>query len=251
MIATRRLLVPLASITAGLAVWEFASRVLVANKLFLAAPTQVVAAIAKLSASGELAHHAATSATEFALGFSIASVLGIILGLAMAGSATTKSALQPWVSGLYATPTVALAPLFLLWLGIGIWSKVIVVITLVIFPVALNTEFGLLATSPRLQETARSFGASATQIFLKVSLPSAMPFIFAGLKLGVGRALIGVVVAELFGSRAGLGRLISDAAETFDMPDLFAGVVILALTGILLTALFDQLEHRLFAWKQD
>jgi NitT/TauT family transport system permease protein len=239
------------SVLGGLALWEAISRLVVANKLFLAAPTQIGAAIWKLSASGELAHHVAVSASEFALGFGIASVLGILLGLAMAESVAAKTMLQPWVSGLYATPTVALAPLFLLWMGIGIWSKVIVVVTLVLFPVALNTEFGLLAASPRLRETARSFGASPRQIFFKISLPSAMPFIFTGLKLGVGRALIGVVVAELFGSRAGIGRLISDAAETFDMPDLFAGVVVLAVTGIALTWLLDRLELRLFAWKQD
>ena len=149
------------------------------------------------------------SAIEFALGYVIASVLGVIIGFAMAESPTAKRALQPWISGLYATPTIALAPLFILWLGIGIWSKVLVVIFLVLFPVTINTEAGLRTTSERLIEMLRSFGATPRQIFFKVSLPSAVPFILAGLKLGIGRGLIGVVVAELFGSRAGLGRLIS------------------------------------------
>ena len=247
----RGLAAPVVSVCGGLLLWELISRVLVANKLFLAAPSQIAMAIWSLGRSGTLGHHIAVSASEFALGFVIASVLGIALGLAMAGSPTAKGALQPWVSGLYATPTVALAPLFLLWMGIGIWSKVVVVASLVIFPVALNTEFGLLNASPRLKETVRSFGATAFQIFRKISLPSAMPFIFNGLKLGVGRALIGVVVAELFGARAGLGELISESAETFNMPNLFAGVVILAGTGIVLTALFDLVERRVFAWKQD
>ena len=249
--AERAWLPSVASVLGGLALWELVSRVLITNKLFLSAPSQIVVAIWRLAASGELAHHVAVSASEFALGFVIASGLGVALGLVMAGSVVAKRALQPWVSGLYATPTVALAPLFLLWFGIGIWSKVVVVVTLVIFPVALNTEFGLLGASPRLKETARSFGGTATQIFLKISLPSAMPFIFTGLKLGVGRALIGVVVAELFGARAGLGQLISDSAETFNMPNLFAGVVILAISGIVLTALFEVVERRLFSWKQD
>jgi NitT/TauT family transport system permease protein len=169
----------------------------------------------------------------------------------MASSATMKQALQPWISGLYATPTIALAPLFILWLGIGIWSKVLVVIFLVLFPVTINTEAGLRTTSDRLIEMLKSFGASRSQIFFKVSLPSALPFILAGLKLGIGRGLIGVVVAELFGSRAGLGRLISQSADSFNMPDLFAGVIVLAVAGIAMTAGFGWLEKRLVPWTKD
>lgn len=241
----------LLSLATGLLLWELVSRLFIANKLFLAAPSQIAVALATMTGSGTLGHHIAVSAGEFALGYVIASLLGIAIGLAMAGSDRTKQALQPWVAGLYATPTVALAPLFILWVGIGIWSKVLVVITLVVFPVVINTEAGLRTTSPRLIETVRSFGASRAQIFRMVSLPSAMPFIMAGLKLGIGRGLIGVVVAELFGSRAGLGQLISQSAETFNMPNLFAGVVILATAGIALTAGFSLLEQKLFPWTRE
>jgi NitT/TauT family transport system permease protein len=239
------------SVLGGLIAWELISRLFVANPLFLAAPSQIVQAIFSLTLSGEMARHVAISAVEFALGYVIASVIGIGLGFAMASSATAKRALQPWISGLYATPTIALAPLFILWLGIGIWSKVLVVIFLVLFPVTINTEAGLRTTSERLIEMLRSFGASPRQIFLKVSLPSAMPFILAGLKLGIGRGLIGVVVAELFGSRAGLGRLISQSADAFNMPELFAGVVVLAVAGIVMTAGFTWLEGRLVPWTKD
>jgi NitT/TauT family transport system permease protein len=239
------------SVAGGLALWELISRVLVDNALFLAAPSQIAVAIYNLAVTGQLWHHVGVSAAEFALGYVIASVIGIALGLAMASSDTVKRALQPWVSGLYATPTIALAPLFILWLGIGIWSKVIVVITLVLFPVAINTEAGLRTTSERLIEMLRSFGATRRQIFFKVSLPSAVPFILAGLKLGIGRGLIGVVVAELFGSRAGLGRLISQSADAFNMPELFAGVVVLAIAGIVMTAGFGWLEKRLVPWTKD
>jgi NitT/TauT family transport system permease protein len=247
----RRYLAGILSVAGGLLLWEFISRVLVANALFLAAPSEIAVALYNLAATGELWHHMAVSGIEFVLGYVIASILGIALGLAMASSATAKQALQPWVSGLYATPTIALAPLFILWLGIGIWSKVIVVISLVLFPVAINTEAGLRTTSERLIEMLRSFGATPRQIFFKVSLPSAVPFILTGLKLGIGRGLIGVVVAELFGSRAGLGRLISQSADAFNMPDLFAGVVVLAVAGIVLTAGFGWLEKRLVPWTRD
>ena len=239
------------SVLGGLLLWELISRLIVANPLFLAAPSQIVQAIYALTLSGEMQRHMAISAIEFALGYVIASVVGIFLGFAMASSATAKRALQPWISGLYATPTIALAPLFILWLGIGIWSKVLVVIFLVLFPVTINTEAGLRTTSERLIEMLRSFGASPRQIFFKVSLPSAMPFILAGLKLGIGRGLIGVVVAELFGSRAGLGRLISQSADAFNMPELFAGVIVLAVAGIAMTAGFGWLEKRLVPWTKD
>jgi NitT/TauT family transport system permease protein len=239
------------SVVGGLLLWEAVSRVLIANPLFLAAPTQIAQAVYALTLTGEMGRHVWISSIEFAIGYVIASVIGIAFGFGMANSVRFKQALQPWISGLYATPTIALAPLFILWLGIGIWSKVLVVIFLVLFPVTINTEAGLRQTSERLIEMLRSFGASEQQIFFKVSLPSALPFILAGLKLGIGRGLIGVVVAELFGSRAGLGRLISQSADAFNMPELFAGVIVLAIAGIAMTAGFGWLEKRLVPWTRD
>lgn len=239
------------SVAGGLLFWELVSRLLVSNALFLAAPSQIAVAIYQLSLTGELTRHMAISAQEFAVGYVIASVIGIGFGFGMASSVRFKQAMQPWISGFYATPTIALAPLFILWLGIGIWSKVLVVIFLVLFPVTINTEAGLRTTSDRLIEMLRSFGASRAQIFFKVSLPSALPFILAGLKLGIGRGLIGVVVAELFGSRAGLGRLISQSADAFNMPDLFAGVIVLAVAGIAMTAGFGWMEKKLVPWTKD
>src|ERR1700733_10579029 len=239
------------SVAGGLLLWELISRFVVDNALFLAAPSQIAIAMYNLAITGELWKHIRVSAAEFALGYVIASILGIAIGLAMASGETMKRVLQPWVSGLYATPTIALAPLFTLWLGIGIWSKVLVVVFFVLFAVAINTEAGLRTTSERLIEMLRSFGATPRQIFFKVSLPSAVPFILAGLKLGIGRGLIGVVVAELFGSRAGLGRLISQSADAFNMPELFAGVVILAVAGIVMTAGFSRLEGKIVPWTRE
>src|ERR1043166_7157083 len=241
----------LLSVAGGLLLWEVVSRYLIANALFLASASQIVLAIWKLSLSGEMEKHISISAVEFALGYIIASIIGIGFGFGMASSARFKQALQPWISGFYATPTIALAPLFILWLGIGIWSKVLVVIFLVLFPVTINTEAGLRTTSERLIEMLRSFGASGSQIFFKVSLPSALPFILAGLKLGIGRGLIGVVVAELFGSGARLGPPISPAGDAFKHPDLFAGVIVLAVAGIAMTACFGWIEKKLVPWTKD
>jgi NitT/TauT family transport system permease protein len=239
------------SVVGGLLLWEVLSRFVVGNTLFLASPSQILTAIYNLTVTGEMGTHIAISSIEFILGYVIACVIGVALGFGMASNETFKKAMQPWISGLYATPTIALAPLFILWLGIGIWSKVLVVIFLVLFPVTINTEAGLRTTSERLVEMLKSFGASSSQVFFKVSLPSAVPFILAGLKLGIGRGLIGVVVAELFGSRAGLGRLIADSAEAFNMSNLFAGVVVLAVAGIAMTACFGWIEKRVVPWTKD
>ena len=239
-----------ASVLAGLLLWEAVGR-LVKNALFLATPSQVVVELGRLWQAGELQRHAWVSTQEFALGFVIAVALGIPIGLAMAASKRTTIMVSPWISGLYATPVIALAPLFILWFGIGIWSKVAVVVALVVFPVVINTEAGLRNADRHLIEAIRSFGANKLQLFLKVSLPCALPFVLAGLRLGVGRGLIGVVVGELFGARAGLGFMITQAAEVFNMPRLFAGVVVLAGAGIALTAAFQALERRLVPWNYE
>lgn len=235
------------SIIGGLLIWEFAARFLIKSNLFLPPPSKIVVATLKL-ADGRLPYDIAVSGAEFVIGYVLATTVGIFIGLVMATFERAKFTLEPWMSGLYATPTIALAPLFILLMGIGIWSKVAVVLILVIFPVVLNTEAGIRTTSKQLVETIRSFGASRGQIFWKVSLPSALPFIFAGLKIGIGRGLIGVVVAELFGSRAGLGELITQSAETFNMPNLFAGVIVLAVAGIAMTAAFGRIERRIVHW---
>ena len=237
------------SIIGGLAIWEFCGRFLVKNSLFLATPSQVVEEIIELARTGELGVHVWASAQEFVIGLSIAIVLGIAIGFVMASSRIGEQVFGPWVTALYATPTVAISPLIILWAGIGVWSKAIVVIINSIFPMIINTDAGLRATDKHLIDAARCFGASRLQIFWKVSLPSAIPFVLAGLKLAVGRGLVAVVVAELFGSRAGLGYLLVQAAEVFNMPRLFAAVVILAVTGIVLTALVGRLERFLLPWR--
>ena len=233
---------------AGLLLWELVGRFVVKNALFLATPSQTALALAKLWSEGALQHHSWVSTQEFLLGFALAVALGIPIGLVTASWRRPAAMLNPWISGLYATPIIALAPLFILWFGIGIWSKVAVVASLVLFPVIINTDAGVRNADRQLIEAVRSFGATKLQLFTKVSLPAALPFILAGLRLGVGRGLIGVVVGELFGARAGLGFMITQAAEVFNMPQLFAGVVVLAAAGIALTAAFQAIERRLVPW---
>lgn len=239
------------SVIAGLLLWEFVGDFVVHNSLFLATPSQSFVSMIKLWNTGVLQHDIVVSFEEFIVGFVIASIAGIIIGLFTATFDRVSLILTPWISGLYATPIIAVAPLLILWFGVGIWSKIAVVISLVIFPMIISTEAGIRHTDAQLIEAARSFGATQQQIFAKVMLPSALPLILAGLRLGVGRGLIGVVVGELAGSRAGIGYMINEASQVFNMPQLFAGVIVLAAAGILLTAGFERAERVLVPWKND
>jgi NitT/TauT family transport system permease protein len=238
------------SVLAGILLWEFIGQFIVTRSLFLTTPSQALLAVWQLAATGELQRHAWVSGQAFFVGYVLGCGAGLLVGLIMGVSRRANAALGPWVSGLYATPIIAISPLLILWFGIGVWSKIVVVISLVIFPMIINTDAGVRATDRALVDAARSFGATSLQVFTKVCLPSAAPFVLAGLKMAVGRGLIAVVVGELFGARAGLGFMIQQAAEIFNMPQLFAGVMVLAVTGILLTAMFNRLERILVPWNQ-
>ena len=236
------------SITGGLLLWELLGRYVVQNPLFLATPLQIAAELMRLLGSGELQVHIWASGQAFLVGLLLSIVLGIAIGVINAVSPLANRVLNPWVTALYATPTIAVAPLIILWFGIDLWAKVVVVVINAIFPMIINTETGLRATDRRLLEAVRCFGANRAQLFFYVMLPSAIPYILAGVRLSVGRAIVSVVVAELFGSRAGLGFMLVQASEIFNMPRLFSAVVVLALVGIALTAMARWLEVNLQPW---
>lgn len=233
----------------GAAIWE--ALALSGRWTLTMAPLEAIAWTAiQLWESGRLQQHTLVSFTEFAGGFALAAFVGIVLGLLIATNEALGDCLEPWISALYATPTIALAPLFILGFGIGIPSKIAVVFMLAFFPIVINTISGIRTTEQVYLEAARAFCATRRQIFVKVLLPSALPFIVTGLRLGVGRGLIGVVAGELFGARAGLGFLILTSSQVFDTAGLWLGVFILAGAGILSTVLLQKLERRLAPWRQ-
>ena len=238
-----------ASILSAVILWEVAARTIVNNPLFFAPLSAVAGRSVELWLARELQIHIWTSAQEFLLGFVLAAVVGILSGVVMASSNTLRDFFDPWVSMLYSTPIIALGPLFILWFGIGITSKIAVIFLVVVFPVLINTFAGLTTTDPHLIEAARSFGARTAQIFTKVRFPAALPFITTGLRLGVARGLVGVVVAELFGAKAGLGFLILISAQTFDTAGLFVGVIILAFSGVVAVEILKWIERRLAPWR--
>jgi ABC-type nitrate/sulfonate/bicarbonate transport system permease component len=173
------------------------------------------------------------------------------MGLAMGRSVAIRSTLEPFTTALNASPQVAFLPLLIIWLGIGFSSKVALVFLGSFIIVLINTETGVAHVDPRLIETARSFTAGERQILVKIVLPSALPFIIAGMRLAIGRALVMVVVAEIYASNKGLGYLIFQAGGMYDTAQVFVGVAILAGAGVAFNAALRALERRLAPWRQD
>jgi NitT/TauT family transport system permease protein len=229
--------------------WEIAGR---SGRwpLILAPLSDIWVKFTELAASGELLHHALVSLNEFFVGFAVAAVFGIGLGVAIASSETVHDFVDPWVSAVYATPTVALAPMFIFIFGIDAPSKMAVVFLLAVFPIVINTATGIRSTDQVFIEAARSFSANRAQIFSKVLIPSALPFIVAGLRLGIGRGLVGVVVGEFIGARAGLGYMIFRSSQGFQIDAMWAGVFLLAGTGVLSVIVLQKLERRMAPWRQ-
>jgi len=239
----------LLSLIGGLAIWEFVARAIVHNSAFLAAPSAVAVRGWQMILDGSLLYNGWVSLQELLIGFVLGVVCGIAIGAAMVQWRGVNDALELWIAALYAAPIVALAPVLIIWFGIGTASKVAVVFIMVIFPIIINTQAGLESVDRRLLLVARSFCSNRWQTFTTISLPAAAPFIVAGMRQAVGKGLIGVVVGELFGAKAGLGNVITSASSVFDMPTLFVAVVTLAVAGVTMTAALRVFEVRLSSWR--
>ncbi|MGE5306142.1 MAG: ABC transporter permease [Alphaproteobacteria bacterium] len=229
--------------------WELVARYVVRDERILAPFSDVVRALIKLFVSGEVWKHLSVSGYEFALGFVLASLAGIAVGLLMGTVRFAREYLDPWIAGLYAAPLVALAPFYIMFFGVGISAKVALVFSVVFFPVAVNTFTGISSVDPGMIEVARSFNASRAQVLFKVLIPFSLSYIVTGLRLGVGRGLTGVVVGEFFFANAGLGFLVALAGQTFNTPLLFAGVLIFAVAGVAFIGGLKRLEQKLAPWR--
>ena len=242
----RRSLISLIVVLAG---WELTGQYVLTNRLFFAPLSDVIGAIVELSGTGELQRHIGASFKAIAYGMALAIVVGIALGILLGVSRMVADYSEVYLNALYATPLVAIAPLLILWLGIGIASKVAVVFLISVFPILISTASGVRNVDKYFLDVALAFGADRTQIVSKVLVPAALPFLLTGIRLAIGRAIVGVVVGELFGASAGLGFLIYTSGQTFDVPALFAGVLCLAFAGVSLTWILQTLERRLVRWK--
>jgi len=211
-------------------------------------PARIADAFVRLSARGEIARHVYATFVEFILGYAVGAAVGIALGVLMALNRTIKNIFSPWVTIAYNAPVVLLAPLFITALGVGIASKIVIVFISAVFPVLFNTYAGITTVDARLVEAVRAFGGTPRQIFLKVTVPSSIPMVMTGLRLSVGRAIVGAIVSEFFGSRAGIGYMISAASEAFRTAEAFVGVALLAIGGYVTFELLKYAERKIAPW---
>lgn len=245
----QRPILSLAGMVIFFLLWEYVGTSGLVNPLFTSAPSKILAAAVKMFQQGDIWNDLYVSGTEFAIGFAIAILVGIPLGMILGWYRTAYYLLDPFVTAFNATPRIALTPLFIIWFGIGMWSKVALVFLGAIFPIILNTFSGVRTVDELLLRAARSFGANDRQIFTTIVLPGSVPFILSGLRLGLGRALVGIVVGEMVAATAGIGYSMAIAGATFQTDKLFVGVLILTAFGVLFTEGLNRLEHRFDAWR--
>jgi len=249
-------IIPACSVIVGIGIWQLAYEGLARTPYFkayaihhfLASPWQVIETFGDLYHSGELLRHSYFSLMEFVYGFLLAIVIGIPIGFIMARVKKINHYLDPWVSCLYATPLVALAPLIVVWFGLGIFPNSLLVFLGAVFPILLNTYTGIKSVKANLVDVVRAFGGSPLQVFFKVMIPDATPVIITGIRLAVGRAVISVVVAELFGAEAGLGFMVYFYSQRFLPGPVFVGIVVLVLFGILSFLALEKVQRWLSPW---
>src|SRR5215468_5256119 len=237
------------TLVAVLLVWEAIGRSGLVDPLFISFPTQVAQAGWQLSHDRDFWNDVEVSASEFILGYGAALALAIPLGLAVGLSKRLQYMISPFVDTLNAVPRVTLLPLIVIWLGIGIWSKVAVVFLGAVIPILINTQSGVKVSEARFIRLARSLSASPAKIFTSIILPGTVPFIFTGLKYGAGRALLGVVVGELYASTAGVGHMIAEAGNSFQTDTVFLGVALFMATGLLVVGVLGAIERRFERWR--
>lgn len=236
---------------AVIAVWEIAANLGLYRKSLLSTPSLIWGAAVADVRSGEIWPHLSVSGTEFAIGFVASLVIGIPLGLAIGWFRRADYFLNGLLAGLNATPNVALIPLIILVAGIGLESKVVVVFLSAFFAVVVTTFTGIQSIARRHLEITRSFGGSRWLAFRTVALPSAIPFILSGVRIGAGRALVGVVSAELIAANVGLGFYISFFGTFLDTSRVMLGIVLFGVFGVIIGELIRVAERRFEVWRPE
>jgi NitT/TauT family transport system permease protein len=231
------------------AAWEWGVRARLLDPFFVSRPGAIASRVAAWTMSGAIWGHLAVTLEEAVLGLIVGGVLGIGLGFVLARSPFAARVSDPYIKMLNAVPRVVLAPLFLLWFGLGIWSKVALAVTLVFFVMFFNTYQGVRDADRVLIDNVRMLGASERQLVRHVLVPSALTWIFSSLQTSLGFAMVGAVVGEYLGSARGLGYVISQAEGTFDTTGVFAGMFVLAVVVVIVSAGVTRVERYLLRWK--
>ncbi|HEY2136686.1 MAG TPA: ABC transporter permease [Xanthobacteraceae bacterium] len=253
-VATRRrrhkqfltIAIRLVSLTVVLTLWQ----VLGANvdPVLFTTPSKIAAAAVVMIGSGELWNYLWPSLVVLAVGLTLAAIVGITIGLLLARYWVLDVALGVYITFLYSTPTVALVPLIVLWAGFESTAKIVILFLFAFFPMAINTYQGVKNVDSKLIEVGRAFRCNEAQLWTNIVLPGALPFIVTGLRLAVGRGLIGMVLADLYTAISGIGYLIVRTASTYQVDKMFVPIVTLGLLGVTLTALLRLLEIKVAPW---
>lgn len=240
------LAIRLASLATALLLWELAA--FNVDPVLFTSPTKVAVAAYKMVLSGELWTYLWPSLVVLGVGFSLAVVAGIGIGLLLARFWVLDVALNVYITFLYSIPSVALVPLIVLWAGFDTTAKVIILFLFAFFPMVINTYQGVKSVDPKLLEVGRAFRCSEGQLWANIVLPASLPFIVTGLRLALGRGLIGMVLADLYTAISGIGYLIVRTAATYQVDKMFVPIVTLGLLGVTLTALLRVAEKRVAPW---
>jgi ABC-type nitrate/sulfonate/bicarbonate transport system permease component len=236
-----------ASVAVFFVIWEYYGRQM--DPIFMAPPSAIFSAAVQLTQSGALRKALIESLWPFAVGMALTVVFGILIGIVIAQWRTLEYILDPFVNALYAIPRIALVPLIILWAGLEFAGKVTILVSVAVFPIIVNTYAGIRDVRGSMLEIGRAYGATETQIFFKIILPAAIPFIMAGVRLSVGLAIIGIIVAEFFTAISGLGGMIVEYANVFATAKLFVPIIVIAIVGVVLTEFVMWLERRLSRWR--
>jgi len=246
------LLLGTGSIVLLLLAWEILPQIVpmgAGTKLFFTTPSQVIGTLWRLFATGAIWTPLGVSASGFALGLGLSIVVGLPLGVLIGRSRALNAMFDPFITAFNATPRLVFLPLVMLWFGLGLWSKVLIVFIGALFPILINTYEGVRNADKVLINVVRSFGAKEWDVARLVVVPNSMPYIIAGLRLAIGRAVLGVVVAEFFGSEAGLGVMMVQAAGRYQVDIVFSGLIVFAVLSLAMTAMVQILERRLSRWR--
>jgi ABC-type nitrate/sulfonate/bicarbonate transport system permease component len=244
----RGTLVRITSLTFTLGVWEWYGRGV--DPIFMSYPTAILATVPEMIQSGELQSNFLSSIKSIIIGLGLAIVFGTLIGLLMGRYRFCDQLLDMQINALYATPNVALIPVIILWFGLGMTSKVVIIFLAGFFPIIINTHAGVRNVSRGLVEVALAEAASQLQIFTKIVIPASLPFIATGIRLAMGRAVVAMVVAEMFTAVGGLGGAIISYGNSFATAKLFVVIIVLALLGVTLTESVRWVERRIAPWKE-
>ncbi len=246
----QRLILGTASVMGFIVIWQLLlTYVIPFNSFFITKPSLIAVAAKELMSSGKLWNDLAISSRAFIWGFSGAVLVGIPIGIVMGWRRRLEYALDPFFTALYASPLVALAPLLIVMFGVGVTGKAVLVFLLAVFPFIFNAFAGVKSTEPLLINVVRSFGGREKDLYFKVILPSTLPYIVAGARIAIGRGIVGIIVGEFYAASEGIGFSIALYGDTYRLPEMFVGIVVLMALAVFLTEGMRKLESTLAPWK--